>query len=57
MTFYNTINIKSEDLKEAENKTETQSRIILNYFKATPATPYEVWVDLFDIETPLTSVG
>ena len=58
MTYFNTTNLKGEDLKNSTKRTETQEEKILTYFISNDNifTPSEVWEAVFDSKTPLTSV-
>ena len=59
MNFHNTINEKGNTLKESREKAESQQDKILSFFQIhcnKVFTPFEVLNQLFDNNTPITSV-
>lgn len=57
--FYNTTNLKGNELKAAEETTRTQEEIILEFFESNmhmEASPETVQILCFPNDVPLTSV-
>jgi len=57
--YYNTTNEQGEDLRELMNKAINQQDRIVDFFKSNKGkelTPPEVLREIFNINTPLTSV-
>tara|TARA_Y100001951_G_scaffold98087_1_gene98513 strand:+ start:1232 stop:1519 length:288 start_codon:yes stop_codon:yes gene_type:complete len=59
MTYYNTTKQKGEQLKASWKRTETQDKIIMEYFRRHGrATPSQVWLHFVEHEgkVPITSI-
>ena len=57
MSYYNTTNLKRDELKTSHKKTISQEQKILEIFKnhQIPLSPTDLYLNFFD-KTPITSI-